>query len=117
MVKLPTLQTSQDLIALGEYFTRSKSKPQKYRQGRQPHSASTDIHYNKSTPSSDLDHKEKPKWTKSTLPADGPTASRVCAQTTSTGIPSVRLPPVEAEKNTDDTEDQPAPAPIPLVIS
>ena len=33
-VKLPTLQTSQDLIALGEYFTRSKSKPQKHRQGR-----------------------------------------------------------------------------------
>ena len=28
-VKLPTLQTNQDLIALGEYFTRSKLKPKK----------------------------------------------------------------------------------------
>ena len=33
-LKLPTLQTSQDLITLGEYFTRSKSKPQKHRQCR-----------------------------------------------------------------------------------
>ena len=28
-VKLPTLQTTQDLLALGEYFTRSKIKPKK----------------------------------------------------------------------------------------
>ena len=28
-VKLPTLQTNQDLIALGEHFTRSKVKPKK----------------------------------------------------------------------------------------
>ena len=26
-VKLPTLQTTQDLLALGDYFTRSKTKP------------------------------------------------------------------------------------------
>ena len=28
-VKLPTLQTNQDLLALGEYFTHSKDKPKK----------------------------------------------------------------------------------------
>ena len=33
-VKLPTLQTSQDLLDLGEYFTRWKVKPKKCRRGR-----------------------------------------------------------------------------------
>ena len=33
-VKLPTLQTNQDLISLGEYFTRSKSKPKQHRKNR-----------------------------------------------------------------------------------
>ena len=33
-VKLPTLQTTQDLLALGDYFTRSKTKPKKHRRGR-----------------------------------------------------------------------------------
>ena len=33
-VKLPTLQTHQDLIALGEYFTRSKLKPKQHRKNR-----------------------------------------------------------------------------------
>ena len=33
-VKLPTLQTNHDLIALGDYFTRSKSKPKEHRKGR-----------------------------------------------------------------------------------
>ena len=97
-VKLPTLQTTQDLLALGDYFTRSKTKPKKHRRGRQPRSASTDIDYKEITPSSDIDKKQKPKRTRITPPADGPTASQVQAQTTSTGIPSVRLPPVEVEK-------------------
>ena len=78
-VKLPTLQTNQDLIALGEYFIRSKSKPKQHRKNRRPRSASTDIDYNESTPSSDVDKEQKPKLTKSTVPADGPTASRVHA--------------------------------------
>ena len=65
--------------------------------------------------SSEVHKKQKPKRTKSTLPADGPTASRVHAQITSTGIPSVRLPPVEPDKNTDDTEVEPAPGPIPSI--
>ena len=98
MVKLPTLQTSQDLIALGEYFTRSKLKPKQHRKNRQPRNASTDIDYNKDTPTSDAVKKHKPKWTKNKPPADGPTASRVHAQSTSTGIPVVRLPP---RKQTD----------------
>ena len=34
MVKLPTLQTRQDLIDLGEYFTRSKLKPRQNRKNR-----------------------------------------------------------------------------------
>ena len=34
MVKLPTLQTRQDLIDLGEYFTRSKLKPRQHRKNR-----------------------------------------------------------------------------------
>ena len=88
-VKLPMLQTTQDLIALGDYFTRSKTKPKQHRKGRQPRSASTDIDYNESTPTSDVDKRQKPKQTRITLPADGPTASRVCAQTTSTGTPMV----------------------------
>ena len=58
-VKLPTLQTNKDLIALGEYFTRSKLKPKKHRKNRQPHNASTDIDYNEDTPSSGADKKPK----------------------------------------------------------
>ena len=58
-VKLPTLQTSQDLIALGEYFTRSKLKPKKHRKNRLPRNASTNIDYNEYTPSSGADKKPK----------------------------------------------------------
>ena len=89
MVKLPTLQTTQDLLALRDYFTRLKTKPKKHRRGRRPRSASTDIDYKEITPSSNTDKKQKPKWTRITPPVDGPTASRVQAQITSTGIPSV----------------------------
>ena len=60
-VKLPTLQTSQDLLDLGEYFTRSKVKPKKCRRGRRPRSASTDIDYKEIAPSSDSDKKQKQK--------------------------------------------------------
>ena len=83
-VKLPTLQTNQDLIALGEYFTRSKLKLKKHRKNTRPHNASTDIDYNKDTPSSGADKKPKRKRTNNKPPADGPSASRVGAQLTST---------------------------------
>ena len=89
MVKIPTLQTSQDLIALGEYFTRSKLKPKKHRKNRWPRNASTNIDYNEDTPSSGADKKPKRKRPNNKLPADGPSASRVGAQLTSTGIPAV----------------------------
>ena len=59
MVKLPTLQTNQDLIALGEYFTRSKLKPKKRRKNRRPRDASTNIDYYEDTPSSEADKKPK----------------------------------------------------------
>ena len=62
---------------------------------------------------SDSDSKPRNKRPKTTPPAAGPTPSRVCAQTVSTGIPAVRLPPVEVDKrNTDDTIGTPAPAPV-----
>ena len=60
-VKLPTLQTSQDFIALGEYFTRSKLKPKKRQKNRRPHNASTNIDYNEDTPSSGADKKTQMK--------------------------------------------------------
>ena len=60
-VKLPTLQTNQDLIALGEYFTRSKLKPKKHRKNRRPRNASTDIDYKEDTPSSGADKKTQTK--------------------------------------------------------
>ena len=112
-VKLPTLQTKQDLLALGEYFTRSKSKPKQPRKGRRLRSASTDIDYNENIPSSDVHKRQKPKRNISTPPADGPTALRVRAQTTPTEIPQVQLPPVEVEKDIDEVENEPVPGPTP----
>ena len=58
-VKLGTLQTNQDLIALGEYFTRSKLKPKKHQKNIWPRNASTDINYNKDTPSNGTDKKPR----------------------------------------------------------
>ena len=80
MVKLPTLQTTKDLLALRDFFTRSKTKQKKHRRGRRPRSTSTDIDYKGITSSSNTDKKQKPKWTRITPPVDGPTASRVQAQ-------------------------------------
>ena len=111
-VKLPTLQTNQDLIALGEYFTRSKLKPKKRRKNRRPHDASTNIDYYEDTPSSDADKKPKRKCINSKPPADGPSASRVCAQPASTGTPAVRLPPLETDKIIDSEEEIDAPVSV-----
>ena len=117
-VKLPTLQTNQDLIALGEHFTRSKVKPKKRRKNRRPRNASTDIDYNEDTLFSGADKKPKRKCTNNKPPADGPSNSRVGAQHTSTGIPAVRLPPLETEKPTDIHEENAAPVPTaPIEVS
>ena len=96
-LKLPTLQTIQDLKALDQYFTRSKSKPYKQRQGRRPRSASTDIQYNESTLLNDTDTNPKHKWAKTTPPVDDPTPSRVCAQTSTTSTPALCLPLLNVE--------------------
>ena len=118
-VKLLTLQTNQDLVALGEYFTRSKNKPRRTRQSQRPRSASTNIDYDEGTSSSDLNNnKKKPKRSKTTSPADGPTASRVHAQNRSTGTPTVCLPPLELDKMLDTDAEQtsePMPAPNKVV--
>ena len=45
--------------------------------------------------------RKKPQKSKTTLPADGPTASHVHAQNTMTGTPTVCLPPLEADKPTN----------------
>ena len=105
MVKLPTLQTNQDLIALGEYFTRAKLKLKKHQKNRRPRIASTDIDYNEDTPSSGADKKPKCKRTSNKPPADGTSVSRVGAQLSSTGIPAVWLPPLETDKPTDSHKE------------
>ena len=79
-VKLPTLQTNQDLLAFGEYFTRSKVRRPRPRTHRRPQNASSNVDYNESTECRDADIRIKLKKTKTTPPADGPTASRVQAQ-------------------------------------
>ena len=113
-VKLPTLQTKQDLVDLGDYFTRSKSKPKKTRQGQRPQSANTNVYYDEGTSSSDHNKKKKHKRRKSTPPTDGPMASCVHAQNTTTGTPTVCLPPLEADKPTAvDAEQVPESIPVP----
>ena len=44
-VKLPTLQSAQNLLDIGAYFTRSKRIPKKIRTCRIPTSVSTNITY------------------------------------------------------------------------
>ena len=88
-MKLPTLQTNQDLLSLGEYFTWSKLRPKQHRRSRWPRIANTDIDYSEHTPSSDTDKKPKPNRSKNTPPADGPTAARVRTQSTTTETPVV----------------------------
>ena len=55
-VKLPSLQTKEDLLTLGQYFTRSKLRPKKSRQ-----SASSNIDYEEKSPPSDSEKKPKNK--------------------------------------------------------
>ena len=60
-VKLPSLQTKEDLLTLGQYFTRSKLRPKKSRQSRKPRSASSNINYEEKSPPSDSEKKPKNK--------------------------------------------------------
>ena len=100
-VKLPTLQTNQDLLALGEYFTRSKVKPKKPRKNRRPRSTNTDVNYEEGTSSSDQKKKRSSKRKKSAPPADGPTPARIRAWITMTQSPPVHLPALEMDKPAD----------------
>ena len=112
-VKLPTLQTKQDLLDLGEYFTRSKNKPKKIRKSKRPRSVNTNIDYEEDASSGDWTRNKKPKKSKLVPPADGPTAARVRAQTTKTRIPSTRLPALEIDTTVDQitkpVQEQPQP--------
>ena len=100
-VKLPTLQTRQDLLDLGEYFTRSKNKPKKLRKSKRPRRVNTNINYEEDVSSGDLTKNKKPKKIKLVPPADGPTAARVRAQTSKTRTPPTRLPALEIDTTVD----------------
>ena len=115
VVKLPTLQTNQDLIAVGNYFTRSKTKPKLVRKGRRPRNASTNIAYEESASSSDDPRIKTKKKSKPSPPAHGASASRVLSQNQQTIKPTIRLPPVTVDKPIDE----PGPAaidPTPLIM-
>ena len=98
VVKLPTLQTNQDLLALGDYFTRSKNKPKLVRKGRRPRTASTNIAYEECASSLDDPNSKIKKKPKPSPPANGPTTSRVRSQNQQTIKPTIRLPPVTVDK-------------------
>ena len=102
VVKLPTLQTNQDLLALGDYFTRSKTKPKLVRKGRKPRIASTNIAYEECASSSDDPSSKTKKKSKPSPPANGPTTSRVLSQNQQTIKPTIRLPPVIVDKPMDE---------------
>ena len=59
MVRLPSLQTTSDLLALNEYFTRSrnKPKPKPKQKNRRPRHASTNINYAETEVQSDVDER------------------------------------------------------------
>ena len=60
-VKLPSLRTKEDVLTLGQYFTRSKLRPKKSRQSRKPRSASSNIDYEEKSLPSDSEKKPKNK--------------------------------------------------------
>ena len=116
VVKLPTLQTNQDLLALGDYFTRSKAKPKLVRKGRRPRTVSTNIAYEECASSSDDPSRKIKKKSKPSPPANGPTPSRVRSQNQQTIKPVIRLPPVTVEK----LMNEPGPSavnPTPVIMS
>ena len=97
VVKLPTLQTNQDLLALGDYFTRSKTKPKSVRKGRRSRTASTNIAYEECALLSEDPIRKQQKKSKPSPPANGPTTSRVHSQNQQTIKPTIRLPPVTVD--------------------
>ena len=106
-VKLPTLQTEQDLLDIGAYFTRSKRIPKKLRTCRIPRSVSTNITYCEPDSTRDIDSK-KPKRKQSTAPpADGPSAMRVLAHQSNTEAPKVQT---LSKKFNSTPNDSPAPS-------
>ena len=102
-VKLPTLQTTQDLLALGEYFTWSKNKPKKSRKNRRPRSTHIDVNYEESASSSDQSKIKRRNLNRNKCApqADGPSVARVHTQNTTTQTPPVCLPALEVDKPVD----------------
>ena len=116
MVRLPSLQTTNDLLALNEYFTRSRNKPKPKRKNRRPRHASTNINYAETEVQSDDDKRRKQSKSRTfPPPADGHSQTRTALQDNLTIAPDVRLPPVETENLND--EDEPPPAELPSVTT
>ena len=114
MVRLPSLQTTSDLLALNEYCTRSRNKPKPKRKNRHPRHASTNINYAETEVESDVDKRQKQSKSRTfPPPADGPSQTRIASQDNLTIAPDVRLPPVETENLND--KDEPPPAELPSV--
>ena len=106
-VKLPSLQTEEDLLTLRQYFVRSKLRPRKSRQSRKPRSVSSNIDYEEKSQPSDSEKKPKNRQLRPKPPAHGLSESRIRSQSAPTVQPSVRLPPAEIpdaeEPNREET--------------
>ena len=103
-VRLPSLQTTSDLLALNEYFTSSRIKPKPKRKNRHPQHVSTDINYAEIGIQSDGEKKRRQSKSRTfSPPADGPSQSRIASQDNLTVAPYVHLPPVETgDKDKDE---------------
>ena len=92
-VRLPSLQTTSDLLALNEYFTRSRNKPKPKWKNRHPRHASTDINYAETGIQSDGEKRLKQSKSRTfSPPADGPSQSRIASQDNLTVAPDVSPP-------------------------
>ena len=115
-VRLPPLQTTNDLLALNEHFTRSRNKPKPKQKNRRPRHASTNINYAETENQSDGDERQKQSKSRTfPPPADGPSQTRIASQNNLTVAPDICLPPVETENLND--EDEPPPAELPSVTT
>ena len=110
-VKLPTLQTEEDLLTLGQYFARSKLRPRRSRQSRKLRSASSNIDYEERSQPSDNENKPKNRRLKPKPPARGPSESRIRSQSAPTVQPSVRLPPAE-KPDAEETDQEETPSKV-----
>ena len=92
-VRLPSLQTTSDLLALNEYFTHSRNKPKPKRKNRRPQHASTNINYAETGIQSDGDERRKQSKSRTfPPPADGPSQTRIASQDNLTVAPDVCPP-------------------------